>query len=351
MSLPQKIFIDGPAWIGDMVMAQVLFKWLKQQFPSASIDVLAPVFTEPLLKRMPEIDRIWVSPFEHGDLRLMQRYFFAKKLRSMEYEWAIVLRNSFKSALIPYWANIPRRTGWLGEWRYGLLNDLRILDKARYPLMIERFLALALAKNAPLPKDYPLPKLVVTENSVRQTLQHLRLTHNDAPILILCPGAEYGAAKRWPMAYFAEIAKAKLKKQWHVWLLGSNKDREITGQINVLNDGRCVDLAGRTQLTEAIDVLSLATVVVSNDSGLMHIAAALDRYLVVLYGSSSPTFTPPLTKRVKMLTRTLTCSPCFKRECPLGHMDCLKQLSPELVLAAIDEACVSGEARYPILTV
>ncbi|OGO92782.1 MAG: lipopolysaccharide heptosyltransferase II [Coxiella sp. RIFCSPHIGHO2_12_FULL_42_15] len=337
MSTARKVFIDGPAWVGDMVMAQTLFKLLKQNEPAITIDVLAPAATRPLLERMPEVNRIWTSPFQHGDLSIQRRYQFAKQLKSMEYHWAIVLRNSYKSALIPYWANIPRRTGWLGEWRYGVINDWRQLNKERHPLMIERFMALALEKNATLPNPYPQPALIVTENSVTATLKNLNLTHSHEPLLILCPGAEYGPAKRWPMEYYADVAKVKLKHGWRVWLLGSKKEKDITDQMNQLNEGHCVDLAGRTTLTEAIDLLSLATLVVSNDSGLMHIAAALGRKIVVLYGSSSAKFTPPLTQHAKMLSLNLACSPCFKKECPFGHLNCLKKLSVNEVLTAMDE--------------
>ncbi len=335
MYSPSKILIDGPAWIGDMVMAQALFKLLKQQYPNAQIDVLAPAWTKPLLDRMPEVTEALVLPFGHGELQLARRYQLGRSLRAKGYDWAILLRNSFKSGLIPYWARIKLRTGWLGEMRYPLLNDWRKLDKKRHPLMVQRFMALAYKENEALPRDYPFPQLVVSPTSINNTLQSLGLEKPTAPILALCPGAEFGPAKRWPEEYFAEVANEKIKDGWQVWLFGSKKDKPITDKINTLCDHSCVDLAGQTQLTEVIDLLALARVVVTNDSGLMHIAAALGRTIIVMYGSSSAKFTPPLTRNVKKLSLDLECSPCFKRECPLGHMKCLIDLPPSRVLQAI----------------
>lgn len=340
MEVPKKIFIDGPAWVGDMVMAQSLFKQLKQSFPDVTIDVLAPAWAQGVLERMPEVHRVWLSPFGHGDLKIKQRYQLAKSLRVEQYEWAIVLRNSFKSALIPFWAKIPRRTGWRGEMRYIVLNEQRKLNKQHHPLIVERYLALASlpsAAKAPLSKPYPLPRLSIDERSLTNALQKLALPRPTTPVLILCPGAEFGPSKRWPVEYFAEIAKAKLHQGWQVWLLGSKKDQSITASINVLTDGRCADLAGRTELTEAIDLLSLANLVVSNDSGLMHVAAAVGCKVVALYGSTPTQIAPPLVDHAKMLSLNLSCSPCFKRECPLGHFNCMKKMSPTQVLTAMEE--------------
>ncbi len=338
MKTPQKILVDGPAWIGDMVMAQSLFKLLKQQYPDACIDVLAPQWTAPLLSCMPEINQQIILPFKHGELRWRQRYDFAKTLRHHHYDWAILLRNSFKSALIPFWAKIPQRTGWLGEWRFGLLNDWRTLDKTHYPLMIERFMALAYPAKTALQKPYPLPQLKLDADAVNDSLQTFQLD-TKRPIAALCPGAEYGPAKRWPAEHFAKVAQEKLAKGWQVWLMGSANDKTINDKINALCQQRCLNLAGRTNLAQAIHLLSLSRVVITNDSGLMHIAAALDRPLVVLYGSSSPTFTPPLSEKVKILSLALSCSPCFKRTCPLGHTNCLKQLLPTEVLQASYHLC------------
>jgi heptosyltransferase-2 len=318
--MKNKILIIGPAWVGDMVMAQCLFKLLKQKNPAVEIDVLAPAWSEPLLARMPEVNQSFVMPLGHGVIDLKTRYTIGKNLRAQRYDQAIVLPNSFKSALIPFFARIPKRTGWLGEMRYGVLNDIRYLDKKRYPLMIERFMALGLNKGEVLSEPYPIPEL------------RYQVSSDKRPILALCPGAEFGPAKRWPEDYYADVANAKLKEGWEVWLLGSQKDAVVTERIMALTDKRCVDFAGRTQLNEAVDLLAQATLVISNDSGLMHIAAALHKPLIALYGPTSASFTPPLHEKAKIINLSLKCQPCFQRDCPLTHHRCMRELTPNIVL-------------------
>lgn len=329
----ERILVVGPAWVGDMVMAQSLFKTLKQHNPEVSIDVLAPAWSKPLLERMPEVNNAIILPLGHGQLGLKRRYRLGHQLREPGYQQAILLPNSWKSALVPFWAGIPRRTGFLGELRWGLVNDVRPLDKARLPMTVQRFVALGLTRDAPLP-PVPVPALQVKPAEVASALRRHGLARPTVPVLGLCPGAEYGPAKRWPAGYFAEIARHYLQSGWAVWLFGSAKDTLPGREIAAQAEG-CLDLTGKTSLADAVDLLSLTTVVVSNDSGLMHVAAALDRRLVAIYGSSDPGFTPPLNPRAKILSLGLACSPCFQRECPLGHLQCLRALSPAQVLAAI----------------
>jgi heptosyltransferase-2 len=325
MNMFTKILIVGPAWIGDMVMAQTLFKLLKQRQPNAIIHVLAPKWTSPLLERMPEVDRVLISPFGHQELNLYKRYIFGKSLRNENYHQAIILPNSFKSALIPFWARIPRRIGWRGEMRYWLINDMRVLNKSKLPLMIERFASLGLNHNESLPDHLPWPELQAQPSS----------KNVNQPVLVICPGAEYGPTKQWPADYFAEVAKSKLAAGWQVWIFGGQKDQFIANKIQQLTDNACTDFTGKTSLQEAIDLMPLANVVVSNDTGLMHIAASLHRPLVVIYGSSSPQFTLPLAKNAQIVSLNLSCSPCFKRLCPLKHINCLMNLTPEIVLEAL----------------
>lgn len=334
--MKSKILIVGPAWVGDMVMAQCLFKLLKQRDPEAVIDVLAPQWSLPLLARMPEVSDAIVMPIGHGRLALLERYRLGKSLRVKGYTQAILLPNSIKSALIPYWAKIPLRTGWRGEMRYGLLNDIRRLDKKRYPLMIERFMALGIKPQETLPKPL-LPELMISAESCERALKNHRLTQTDKPILALCPGAEFGPAKRWPEVYYAAVAEAKLKEGWEVWIFGSPKDAVVAATIMELTQQRCVDLTGKTTLEEAVDLLSLSTAVISNDSGLMHIAAALKKPLVAVYGPTSASFTPPLHAQAKILSLNLDCQPCFQRECPLKHQRCMQALEPRLILNALGE--------------
>ncbi len=332
-----KILIVGPAWVGDMVMAQCLFKLLKQRDPHILIDVLAPTWSLPLLARMPEVNDAIVMPLNHGQLALRERYRIGKRLREKKYQQAIVLPNSFKSALIPWWANIPIRTGWLREMRYGVLNDTRKLDKTRYPLMIEQFMALGLPPNEALPSDYPLPQLKISAVDQARTLVNHQLTQHKGPILALCPGAEFGPAKRWPEEHYASIAKEKLQAGWQVWLFGSANDRAVANRIMELTDQSCVNLSGKTKLEEAVDLLSLASAVVSNDSGLMHISAALQKPLLAIYGPTSAAFTPPLHKQSKVVTSAFSCQPCFQRICPLKHHRCMLELSPKQILATLSE--------------
>jgi len=328
------ILIIGPAWVGDMVIAQSLFKALKQRNPNAVIDVLAPAWSAPLVERMPEVDHSIVLPFRHGEWRFLDRYRMGQSLRSKNYDHAYVLPNAWKSALIPWAAKIPHRTGWLGEQRFLLLNDFRYLDRSRYPLMIERFVALADRPNAPLPHPLPKPRLSIKQGAVTAALiKHGMSVHK--PIIALCPGAEFGASKRWPPEYFAELACKMLVEGWEVWLFGSPKDKELAYSIERKTQNRCQNLIGKTNLLEAIDLLSLVEVVITNDSGLMHIAAALEKPQIILYGSSSPAFTPPLSDKAMSLSLELVCSPCFKRECPLQHHRCLRDLLPSMVLESL----------------
>ncbi len=332
---PHKILVVGPSWVGDMVMAQSLFKTLRQQQPDVSIDVLAPGWSLPLLRRMPEVADAIDMPLGHGELKLAVRRLLGKSLRGQGYQQAIVLPNSLKSALIPFWAKIPRRTGYVGEMRYGLLNDARRLDKQQLPMTVQRFVALGQAKGATLPAAMEAPSLSVSDESIDDALSRLQLQRPAGKLLLLCPGAEFGEAKRWPAQYYAEVARQCQQQGWQVWLFGSEKDQEVTASINQLAGNGCTDLAGRTRLAEAIDLMSLADVVVSNDSGLMHVAAALNKSLLAIYGSSDPAFTPPLNPEATILRLGLHCSPCFKRECPFGHLNCLKELKPDKVFRAM----------------
>lgn len=332
----RKILIIGPSWVGDMVMAQSLFRLLKQKNSANTIHVLASSWTFPLLSCMPEVAHAVESPFSHGKLQIKERYRLAKALRHECYDQAIVLTNSFKSSLLSWWAKIPQRTGWLGEFRYGLLNDIRYFDKKRYPLMIEQFMLLGLDHHKEdLPMPYPYPSFYVAEEAQQTVLAKHQPIWRNKPVLALGAGAEFGPSKRWPPEYFAQVALKKLAEDWDVWLFGSHKDRAMTSHIMSLTKNRCENLAGRLLLSETVHLLSLTTGVVSNDSGLMHIAAALNKPMVVLYGATSPTFTPPLSAQATSLQLHLPCQPCFKRECPFDHYKCLRDLLPQEVLTVM----------------
>lgn len=330
-----KILVMGPSWVGDMVLAQSLFKSLKHNHPDCHIDVAAPGWTLPLLERMPEVNGTIPLSFQHGQLALWQRIRVGRSLKARRYDQAILLTNSLKSAILPFAAGIPLRTGFLGEMRYGLLNDIRALDKTKLVRTVDRFVALGQPADTALPMPIPQPALLADRARALQTLDTLNLPHPQGRVLGLCPGAEYGEAKRWPAEYYAEVANAALLQGWQVWLFGSEKDIPVTDAINQLTSGRCLDFGGKTKLGQAIDLMSLCDSVVSNDSGLMHVAAALNIPLVAIYGSSDPHHTPPMSAKATVGYLGLECSPCFQRECPLGHLNCLKLIKPHTISAKL----------------
>ncbi|MES2355253.1 MAG: lipopolysaccharide heptosyltransferase II [Pseudomonadota bacterium] len=325
-----KFLIVAPSWVGDTVIAQPLLTRLLKRNPGSIIDVFAPRWVAPVLTRMPEVNAVIDNSFGHGQLRLADRWRSGRELKQRGYDHAIVLPNSFKSALLPFFASIPKRTGFTGEARYGLLNDARKLDKAALPLMVERYALLAEEPSAPLERPLEKPRLRVDPKNLQATLTRLKLSA-DQPAVAFCPGAEYGPAKRWPVEHFAALAKTYIESGHQVWLMGSPKDKPVCAEINRLSGDLCKDLSGLTGLHEVIDLMSCAKLVVSNDSGLMHIAAALDKPMAALFGSSSPKHTPPLSDNAKIISLNLDCSPCFQRECPLGHFNCMQQMQPAMV--------------------
>jgi len=336
-----KALIVAPAWIGDAVMAQVLFKRLHERAPWLQLDALAPSWVAPVLRRMPEIAQVIDNPFAHGELALAARFRLARQIAVSGYQRAYVLPNSLKSALIPFFAGIPQRVGFTGEARYGLINRRHTLDEAALPQMAERFAQLAEAPGSPLPRPLPLPRLESSTEQQTETLASLGIAPS-SKVAVFCPGAEFGPAKRWPARHFAALADELTQRGYAIWLLGSAKDKAIGEDIIRLTSdpGAVRNLCGTTSLTQAIDLIAASNFVVCNDSGLMHVAAALDRPLIAVYGSSSPTFTPPLSPRAQIISLRLECSPCFQRECPLGHLNCLNQLDPQRVL----EACLHAAA-------
>ncbi|HXZ95936.1 MAG TPA: lipopolysaccharide heptosyltransferase II [Burkholderiales bacterium] len=327
-----KILVVAPSWVGDAVLAQPMFRGLHQRFQGLALDVLAPPWVAALYERMVEVDQIILSPFRHGELNLAQRWKLGRSLANKGYEQAIVLPNSWKSALIPFFAGISLRTGFTGEMRFGLLNDARPLDKKQFALIVERFALLAEQRGVRPQTPLSHPSLRVSAGEREHTLKNMGLNVQKS-VAVFCPGAEYGPAKRWPAKYFAELAQRL--ENYQIWLIGSPNDQHVGEEIRQLSGGIAVNLCGKTSLAQAIELLSCATLVVSNDSGLMHIAAALDKPMLALFGSSSPAFTPPLSNYAQVLKLDLPCSPCFQRICPLGHFNCMMQLTPDKVLAKI----------------
>jgi len=319
-----------------MVMAQSLFMTLKREYPDALIDVLAPQWSLPILERMPEVARGIAMPLGHGQLGLSKRRQLGQDLKGLGHAHAIVLPRSLKSALVPWFAGIPKRTGFRGEMRYGLINDMRALDRKRLPMTVQRFVALGLPPSNSTPPTVPRPHLQTSRGNLARLRKDLGL--DDAkPASVFMPGAEFGPAKQWPVSHFAELARQRVAQGEQVWILGSDRDHRVGQLIADLAgaDSDVHNLCGRTQLVDAVDLIADARVAVTNDSGLMHVAAAVNTPLVALYGSSTPQHTPPLADRAAILYLGISCAPCFKRECPLGHTRCLHDISPQQVTQSI----------------
>lgn len=296
------ILIFSPAWIGDMVMAQSLFKVLHQQYTDLSLDVIAPPWPYDLLQRMPEINKHYKINVQRGKFSWQVRRDIANKLQTNHYDWAITMPVTWKSALNGYWSGAPKRTGFLGEMRYGLLNDRRKLDTQKLPYMVQRYVYLGLDSDASIPelKDIPQPKLSINQKNVDSWLKKLNL-QREQRLVALMPGAEFGPAKRWPTDNYAQIARELVQQNGQVMILGSPKDYETALEIEQKSGVELINLCGKTSLLDAVDLLSIASLAISNDSGLMHIAAAVNIPQIVIYRSSTPDFTPPLNDKAIIL--------------------------------------------------
>lgn len=330
----ERILVVGPSWIGDMIMAQSLFKLLQQRYPDCLLDVIAPQWSLPVIQRMPEVREGIVAHTAHGELGLGKRRQLGRALRHKRYNRAIVLPRSFKAALVPWLAKIPLRVGYRGEMRFGLLNDIREMDKQHLDQTVKRFVALGLNKGE-YPDLLPQPALSVSQEHQREAVQRLDLD-TDKPVVALMPGAEYGPAKCWPLPFFATLANLLDEAGFAVWVFGSKNDAAAGELIAARSPAR--NLCGSTSLEDVIDLLAACEHAVTNDSGLMHVAAAVGTRIHAIYGSSSEDFTPPLSAQCVTHNLRLECSPCFRRECPLGHLNCLNGISPQVVFAGVQRS-------------
>ena len=320
------ILVIGPRWVGDMVMAQCLLAALKELHPQAAIDVVAPAWAAPLLARMPQVRQRIEATTKPGSFGLAERLRFGRSIRG-RYDTAYVLPGSWKSALIPFFAGIKKRVGHRREMRYGLLTDIVPLQEDLKRRTAQAYFSLARGGT------FRFPKLTIDEANQASLLRRSGLSPKK--FVALMPGAEFGPAKRWPSEKYAGFARTIMEKGLAVALLGSKNDAPVTAEIAALAPG-CIDLAGQTRLEDAIDLIAAARLAASNDSGLMHVAAAVGPPIVAVYGSTSPKNTPPLTDDRELVWLGLDCSPCHQKTCPLGHLNCLNTLDVSLVTAAAD---------------
>lgn len=315
-------------------MAQALFITLKQQYPDSEIDVIAPSWSVPLIERMPEIKRAVELPIRHKQLKLASRYQLGKQLRERQYSLSIVTPRSFKSALIPFFAKAKQRRGYRGEMRYGLLNDIRVLDKSILKQTVQRYVALGLETPPSTAVTIPNPELTIDTQNQQRVVKKLKLDISQ-PVVGLMPGAEYGPAKQWPVKYYKELAEQLVLQGKQVWVFGSAKENPAAEAIAGANKN-IVNLCGKTELVDVVDLIALTSQVVTNDSGLMHVACATGKNVIAIYGSSDPVYTPPLSNTATILYKDLDCSPCFERTCPLEHLNCLNTISVTDVIASIN---------------
>jgi heptosyltransferase II len=331
-----RILVIAPNWIGDAVMSQPLLAVIKASYPNAAIDVLATPWVAPVYRACSEVAELIESDLRHGQLQWGVRRTLAAQIKKCDYASCYVLPNSFKSALIPWLAKIPVRIGYQGELRRFLLTETKANSpKTQRIPMVEHYANLCTPDTLTR-----LPHLSPTASELEAARTRLQVAgiQTDS-FVVLCPGAEYGPSKRWPAAHFAALAQSVLKEKPNasVVLLGSSSDRAIGDAIvsGAASQGRIFNWCGTPSLDEAIAIISLCSKVVSNDSGLMHIAAALQVPQVAIFGSSDPNHTPPNSAKAIIISLHLPCSPCHQRECPLGHLNCLNQISPERVFAAL----------------
>ena len=332
----QRTLVIAPNWLGDCLMAQPLLTRLKARQPATAIDVVAVPAVAAIFRRMPEIGVVMEADFRHGSLDFAGRFTLGRSLRG-RYGHSFVLPNSWKSGLIPFFADIPLRAGYVGESRYGLINvrhDNPGRDALRAP-MVRFYLQLSESPGKDFTGESARPLLLTDPVAVIAAKVTLGLKPAGR-LVALCPGAEYGPAKRWPIENFAEVASRLKAAGMTPIVLGTQKEVPVGLSIEQLSHGAAQNLAGRTTLDDAINLIAGSNLVVTNDSGLMHVAAALGTPLIALFGSSSPRHTPPLSDSAHVVYKGVECSPCFARECPLGHLRCMREISTTEVLDLCD---------------
>lgn len=334
-----RILVTGPSWIGDMVMAQSLFILLKKMSPDCKIDVLAPTATAAVVQRMPEVSRCIPFNSRHGQLDLLMRIKTGLALKTAHYDEAIIIPKTLKAALPSIVAGITKRTGFHSH--FGMVNRVRSYLKSRDELFIKRYLSLISDSAYDTEfEDIPKPQLQIDLHNRDLLLEKFALKPDE--FVVFAPGAEYGPAKKWPSEYFAELADLLKSRQLKICIVGSEKDKQTSTEIiENTKHAEIVDLCGQTKLPDAIDIISAANAVFTNDSGLMHISTASETQVFAIFGSTSPRYTPPISRPglSKVIQSELSCSPCFERECRYGHYDCLKKITPSHVFKEYASTC------------
>jgi lipopolysaccharide heptosyltransferase II len=337
------ILIVPYMWIGDFVRCHTVVKLLKARFPSRAVDVLATSLCAPLADYMPEIRQAIVVDLPRKRLSLAEHRALAAHLKREGYGTALIMPRTWKAALAPFLAGIPERVGWVGEWRFGLVNDLRFGERA-LPRMVDQCAALALPAKAPPPDPWPLPELRVPATEVAGWRERVGLVGNGRPVVALAPGA-VGPSKRWPGASYADLARRLISQGNAVWVLGSPAEAPL---VRIIQHGapKVHDLTG-TDLRNAILALAAADVAVSNDSGLLHVAAAIGTPTIGIFGPTSPWHWAPLNPiaaAVQQTVETLPCQPCHKPTCRVRHHRCMRDISAEQVLAITERTLADSSA-------
>lgn len=340
----EKVLIVAPSWLGDLVIAQSLFK--KLHHANHEIHVAAPLWNKEILDFMPEVSKKILLPFEHGEVSLIKRYKFSKKLQKENYSKSIILPNSLKSALLPFFAKIPKRIGYQKEGRGIFLTDKRELNKEFLPLMVQRFNYLALNKNesdfsssVKVTSDF-YPRLDTSSINYEDIQNKFNINLFDTKSIAIAPGAAFGPAKRWPAKFYADVAKEYLDNGYNLFIFGANQDSETAQNVinNIGSNNNIYNFTGKLNLSETVGILSKVNYLITNDSGLMHVAAALDIKAIAIYGSTSHKFTPPLSDKCKVLfDDNISCRPCFNRTCMYEHYRCLYKITPKMVLNELNK--------------
>ena len=319
----QKILIIPQNWLGDIIMSQTLLKKVKSENPNILIDILVNSTFINLVERMPEINKAITLDCNHEELGFFKRLNLAKKIKG-NYDRSIVLSRSLKSALIPYLAKIPIRTGELGESRYLLINDLRKFTKENRRKTAFRYVSMFSKTEEELDEKY-YPDLKPDPENMKKLLKKYKL-NLEKRIVIFAPGAAFGPSKMWPVERFKELGK-KLNKNFFILILGSDKEKNIGDKI--VTGKNMVNLCGKTSITDATDLMHVSDFCVSNDSGLMHLASATNTRSISIYGATSPELTPPLTINKEIHYKGMPCSPCFEKICKYGHYNCLVEIQAD----------------------